>query len=115
MKVAIVSDYYYPQLGGITEHVHGQATELARRGHDVTVVTPRLVHVAPIVDGEDLPERSFDLVHVGRAWPFYLNGGETLISLGSRIPRQLDRLFAAQDFDVVHVHNPFGLTLPFIA
>jgi hypothetical protein len=27
VEVAIVSDYYYPQLGGITEHVHGQATE----------------------------------------------------------------------------------------
>ena len=40
MRIGIVSDYYYPQLGGITEHVHGQATELARRGHDVTVLTP---------------------------------------------------------------------------
>ena len=25
MRIAIVTDYYYPQLGGITEHVHGQA------------------------------------------------------------------------------------------
>jgi phosphatidyl-myo-inositol alpha-mannosyltransferase len=115
MKIAIVSDYYYPQLGGITEHVHGQATELTRRGHDVTVVTPRLVHAPPIVDGDDPPERDFELVRIGRAWPFYVNGGETLISLGPRIPRALDRLFAAEAFDVVHVHNPFGLTLPFIA
>ena len=115
MKIGIVSDYYYPQLGGITEQVHGQATELARRGHDVTVVTPRLVHVPPIVDGDDVPEREFELVRIGRAWPFYVNGGETLISLGPRIPRELDRLFAARAFDLVHVHNPFGLTLPFIA
>jgi len=115
MKIAIVSDYYYPQLGGITEHVHGQATELTRRGHKVTVVTPRLVHVPRSVDGDDPPERVFDLIQIGRAWPFYVNGGETLISLGRRIPRQLDRLFAAEAFDVVHVHNPFGLTLPFFA
>ena len=115
MKIAIVSDYYYPQLGGITEHVHGQATELTRRGHDVTVVSPKLVRVPSIVDGDELPERDFELVQIGRAWPFYINGGETLISLGSRIHRQLDRLFAAQAFDIVHVHNPFGLTLPFIA
>jgi hypothetical protein len=28
VRIAIVTDYYYPHLGGITEHVHGQATEL---------------------------------------------------------------------------------------
>ena len=36
VRIAIVTDYYYPQLGGITEHVHGQATQLAAprpRGH----------------------------------------------------------------------------------
>ena len=34
-------------LGGITEHVHGQARELARRGHEVTVVTgPPAAHAA---------------------------------------------------------------------
>ena len=76
MKVAIVTDYYYPQLGGITEHVHGQATELSRRGHEVTVLTPRLV-VTPTVDGADVPERTFDVVNVGRAFPFYANGSET--------------------------------------
>jgi len=115
VRIAIVSDYYYPQLGGITEHVHGQATELTRRGHDVTVVTPRLVHVPGTVDGHDLPARAFDLVHVGRAWPFYVNGGETLLSLGPHIPRELDRLFAARSFDIVHVHNPFGVVLPLAA
>ena len=25
VRIAIVTDYYYPQLGGITEHVDGQA------------------------------------------------------------------------------------------
>jgi hypothetical protein len=37
MKVATGSDSYCPQLGGTTEHVHGQAAALTRRGHDVTV------------------------------------------------------------------------------
>ena len=47
MRIAIVTDYYYPMLGGITEHVHGQARELARRGHEVTVVTgPPAAHAA---------------------------------------------------------------------
>ena len=27
VRVCILTDYYYPQLGGITEHVHGQAPQ----------------------------------------------------------------------------------------
>lgn len=112
MRIAIVSDYYYPQLGGITEHVHGQATELSRRGHDVTVVTPRLLHAPKTVDADDLPERTFDLRRSGRAFPFYVNGGETLINATPHLPFSLDRFFAEQRFDVVHVHNPFAPMLP---
>jgi phosphatidylinositol alpha-mannosyltransferase len=112
MRIAIVSDYYYPQLGGITEHVHGQATELSRRGHDVTVVTPRLLHVPKTVDAEDLPERSFEIAYAGRAVPFYVNRSESLLSLSPKLSFTLDRLFARKAFDVIHVHNPFGAMLP---
>jgi phosphatidylinositol alpha-mannosyltransferase len=115
MKIGIVSDYYYPQLGGITEHVHGQASELARRGHDVTVLTPRLTVTPKTVDGHDLPTRNFELAHVGRAFPFYVNGAETLVTLGAGLSRALDRQFRRRRFDVLHVHNPFGAVLPVTA
>ena len=115
MKVAIVTDYYYPQLGGITEHVHGQATELSRRGHEVTVLTPRLVVTPPTVDGADVPERTFDVVNVGRAFPFYANGSETLVTLDPRLPSKLDIELRRRSFDVVHVHNPLGVMLPIAA
>ena len=115
MRIAIVSDYYYPQLGGITEQVHGQATELTRRGHEVVVITPRLAVTPRTVDGHDLPERAFEVVHIGRAWPAYGNGAETLLSLDPRIPRRLKQVLAAHRPDVVHVHNPFGVALPIAA
>ncbi len=114
MRIAIVSDYYYPQLGGITEHVQGQATELTRRGHQVTVVTPKLLRAPKIVD-DHVPERSFELVHVGRAIPFYVNGSESLLTVVPRIRADLSRFFARRKFDVVHVHNPFGPMLPIAA
>ena len=115
MRIGIVSDYYYPQLGGITEHVHGQATELARRGHQVTVLTPRLAVTPRTVDGHDLPARDFDVVHVGRAFPFYVNGAEALVSLGAGLSQALGREFRRRRFDVLHVHNPFGALLPLTA
>ena len=108
MRIAIVSDYYYPQLGGVTEHVHGQATELARRGHEVTIVTPALVKVPRTVDGDVLPPETFEVVRIGRAFPVYANHAEALVSWSPRLGAELDSLFAARRFDVVHVHNPIG-------
>jgi phosphatidylinositol alpha-mannosyltransferase len=114
LRIAIVSDYYYPQLGGITEQVHGQATELTRRGHEVTVIVPRLLVVPRTVDPES-PPVNFEVQRIGVAYPSYVNGSETLQTLGPRIPFELDRLFRERGFDVLHVHNPFGLMFPMSA
>ena len=114
LRIAIVSDYYYPQLGGITEQVHGQATELTRRGHEVTVIVPRLLVVPRTVDPEP-PPVIFEIQHIGVAYPSYVNGSETLQTLSPRIPFALDRLFGERSFDVLHVHNPFGVMLPMSA
>jgi len=115
MKIAIVSDYYYPQLGGVTEHVHGQATELARRGHEVTVVTPGLIKVPRTADAAILPPETFEVVRLGRAWPIYVNRAEALLSWSPRLGAQLDKLYAERQFDVVHVHNPIGPFLAYMA
>ncbi len=115
MRIAIVSDYYYPQLGGVTEHVHGQATELARRGHEVTVITPGLIKVPRTVDGDSLPPETFEVVRLGRAFPFYVNRAEALISWSPRLGATLERLFVERRFDVVHVHNPIGPWLSIMA
>jgi len=113
LQIGIVSDYYYPQLGGITEQAHGQASELARRGHDVTLITPNLLVTPKTIDsGEPPSEPLFEILKVGRAYPFYVNGSETLLSISPRLVADLDRIYADRRFDVVHVHNPFGPALP---
>lgn len=114
LRIAIVSDYYYPQLGGITEQVHGQATELSRRGHEVTVIVPRLLVVPRTVDPEP-PPVNFEIQRIGIAYPSYVNGSETLQTFSPRIPFALDRLFSERSFDVLHVHNPFGVMFPMSA
>ena len=80
MRVCILTDYYYPQLGGITEHVHGQAVNLAARGHEVTIVTGRLPHAPRAADrGERvLAADGVELVRMGLALPLYGNGSQTL-------------------------------------
>jgi phosphatidylinositol alpha-mannosyltransferase len=115
MRIGIVSDHYYPQLGGITEQVHGQATEFTRRGHEVTVLTPKLFHVPRTVDPEYPPAEGFEVVNVGTAYPSYVNGSECLQTVSPRLYLQLDRIYKERQFDVVHVHNPFGVMLPITA
>ena len=39
MRIGIVTEYYRPWPGGISEHVHHEAEELALRGHDVSILT----------------------------------------------------------------------------
>lgn len=41
MRVLMVTDFYYPYLGGVEQHVRSLSQELARRGHSVAVATQR--------------------------------------------------------------------------
>src|SRR5947209_4280359 len=110
MRVCIASDYYYPQLGGITEHVHGQAVALAAQGHEVTILTGRLL-VTPATEdlGARVLERDdVELVHMGAALPLYGNGSQTLHTAIPRARARLRRFFAQRQFDVVHVHAPYN-------
>ena len=47
LKILISLLYYYPHLTGLTYHVQLVAEELARRGHEVTVLTARYTNELP--------------------------------------------------------------------
>jgi len=57
MRIALVAEDYYPQLGGVPEHVHNLALQLNRWGHPTTVVTSYM---------GDYPDAEF-VRRVGRA------------------------------------------------
>jgi phosphatidylinositol alpha-mannosyltransferase len=110
LRVALVAEDYYPQLGGVPEHVHHVALELNRRGHEATVVTSRMRgshRDAPFVR------------RVGTSVVIYANGGVSRITTGWRLTGRLTELFRAGRFDVVHVHGglvpTFGLLAPVAA
>lgn len=115
MRIAIVTEHYYPQLGGITEHVYGQATELARRAHEVTVIVPTLLGARTTIEAAPQRDELFEVKRVGTALPIYINASEAVVEVGPLLASAIGRLYAERSFDVVHVHNPFGVTLPTIA
>ena len=110
LRIAIVTDYYYPMLGGITEHVHGQATTLARRGHEVTIVTGRLLRTPPTVDGDERPPTpaEIEVVRIGAALPLYGNASQTLHTVPAGLHWQLRHFFRKRRFDVIHLHAPYN-------
>ena len=78
MRVALVAEDYYPQLGGVPEHVHNQALQLLEWGHAVTIVTSKMAGAGP--DPEFVQR-------VGSSRVIYANGGVARITTGWR-PRR---------------------------
>src|SRR5438309_10925125 len=78
LRIGIVTEYYYPLLGGISENVHHTAAELVARGHDVTIITS-----APAINGSQLPHpNGIPLRRVGRSMTVTGNGAIAHFALG---------------------------------
>ena len=48
MRIVQVSPFFHPHAGGVESHVRGVVRELAREGHEVTVVTSRYSRKLPV-------------------------------------------------------------------
>jgi len=114
LRIAMATEYAYPVLGGISEHVHFLSRELANLGHDVTVVTsnpPRSMRAAAdFADADHRVNAGYRTVRIGRSVPVVSNGSIARVTMGRAIKRRLERIQAPMD--VVHAQ---GLAGPFMA
>ena len=113
LRIAMVTEYAYPVLGGISEHVHFLSRELAHRGHDVTVVTSRqhrkYRNDEDSIDRAHAHDAGYRTVRIGRSLPVISNGSIARVSAGPALKRRLARVQAPMD--VVHAQ---GLAAPFL-
>jgi phosphatidylinositol alpha-mannosyltransferase len=116
VRIALVTEFYYPHLGGVTEHVHNLALQFQRQGHPTIVVTANMQRPAR---GHDLGHDPVDppFVHrLGTSRTIYSAGSFARVTTGLRLRHRLRELFRREAVDVVHVHgglNPtFGLLAP---
>jgi len=114
LRIAMVTEYAYPVLGGISEHVHFLSRELAHLGHDVTVVTsntPRGLRAQAVqVDAENRVVNGYRTVRIGHSIPVVSNGSIARVSIGRALKRRLARVQAPMD--VVHAQGLAGPFLP---
>src|SRR5579872_6551077 len=105
MRIALVAEDYYPQVGGIAEHVHHLALELGARGHSVGVIGSHMAGAA-----EQDRTRPYAVHRIGRSVVIYANGGISRVTVGRRLGKNLEELLRAERFDVVHLHGPLAFT-----
>ncbi|MGQ4833666.1 MAG: glycosyltransferase family 4 protein [Candidatus Asgardarchaeia archaeon] len=98
MKIAFLSDYFYPKIGGIEKHINDLSESLVSCGHSVTVITTRSKK-----DFND-SQLQFDVIRIDDI-NIYKNP--------TRVTKYYERLLSIiedRDFDVIHGHHAFTLT-----
>jgi phosphatidyl-myo-inositol alpha-mannosyltransferase len=111
----MVTEYAYPVLGGISEHVHFLSRELVALGHDVTVLTGNAGSPASLrqVDRDAERDHGYTTRRIGRAVPIAINGSiarSTLLAMPwAMMRRQL------RGADVVHAQGLVGPVMPLLA
>ncbi len=91
MKIAQLSPYFYPHLGGVESHVLELSKHLIDLGHEVFVVTTQL-------EGTD-PEGIVEGVPVKRVEPL-------TIFLSTPIVPGVRDVLSKEEYDILHSHSP---------
>ncbi|HDD31793.1 MAG TPA: glycosyltransferase family 1 protein [Thermococcus litoralis] len=98
MRVALVSDWYYPKIGGVASHMHHLAIKLKERGHEVAIVTNNRTTGKE----EDLEKRGIELIKIpGIVSPLL----EVNVTYGLKSSEELNEFL--KDFDIIHSHHAF--------
>lgn len=106
MRIALVTQAYYPVLGGVTEHAWHLGQELQQRGHEVTVITG---------SAKQPDDRGLRVLRHGFQIPLMSNGANVSITVGWKLGRLLQRIEEQEQFDIVHIQSPLDPGLPLIA
>ena len=105
LRVALVTEFYYPHFGGVTEHVQNLAVHLRAWGHTAVVVTSRMAG----------HRESAGVHRVGRSVVILSNGSFARVTVGLGLRKQIRDIFRQERIDLVHVHGPLTPTLGLIA
>lgn len=105
LRIAVVTEYYYPHMGGICEHVHHFTRHARRRGHHVDIVTSNMAGASP----------EPGVIRIGESVTLRANASMARISVGRGLRTTMRRVLREGCYDIVHLHAPLAPTLPMIA
>ncbi len=95
LKIALVTDWFLPRLGGVEVHVHELASTLSKRGHEVHVITPNTYG-----KGLDAPYHIHRIPAERNAFFFNVLSRKGMLAV--------HHILKWEAFDVVHGHSFFA-------
>lgn len=101
MKILIIAGKFYPMIVGSGTATYLVATELAKRGHDVTVVVDK--EYRTLLKNEKL---LFKIIYIS-GYTLYMTGKGDFRSPTSELYLKISKL----NFDIIHVFNYLPMLL----
>jgi phosphatidylinositol alpha-mannosyltransferase len=101
MKILFVSDFYYPHIGGVTEHIYHLANEFENMGHEVSILTAN-------IEGDLRPDEK-RVIRLGKSMVIPMNQSNARITGWINLSK-LSKII--NDYDVIHIHGIIAPTLP---
>lgn len=113
MRVALVTEFYFPHLGGITEHVYNLAKILNAAGHRAIVITGKVP--ARGNDPDEPVDETRVVYRIGTSRVIYSAGSFARITTGLGLRNQLRAILRREQIDIVHVHGALNPVLGLVA
>jgi phosphatidyl-myo-inositol alpha-mannosyltransferase len=104
VKIGLVSPYDWSYPGGVQNHIAHLAAELRARGHTVRILTP--------ATGPRSRQVEYGTYKLGWAAPVRVNGSVARIAVAPDWRGRIRSLLKREQFDVLHLHEPFASALP---
>jgi phosphatidylinositol alpha-mannosyltransferase len=104
VKVGLVSPYDWSYPGGVKDHITHLAAELRTRGHTVRILTP--------ATGPEARQVEYGIYRLGWTAPLRMNGSIARIAVTPDLYGRIRSLLQKEQFDVLHLHEPFASSLP---
>ena len=106
MRIALVSPYDWAVPGGVNNHIRPLAAQFIRAGHEVRIIAP---------SSRRWSHRCDYLTVIGEhVIGLPAAGSVASVCLSFNTGPRVKALLAREQFDVVHVHEPFMPLLPFL-
>ena len=104
LKIALISAFDYASPGGVTNHIRHLSAQFRSSGHAVRVI-------APCSATEKVSDDSF--IPMGKPVPIpTTNGSIARVSFSVWLRPRIKALLRAEQFDIIHLHNPFSGLVP---
>ncbi len=99
MKIGLVSPYDYSFPGGVVNHISYLAHYFIQWGHEVKIIAPCLRKGTQYFEEE--------VTAVGRPFPIPASGSVARVPLSPWLPTQVGKILDKEEFDILHLHEPF--------